>query len=102
MSWEKICLPSEIPLGAKKDFKIKDHHILVYHLESGWKASVIRCPHAGAMMHICEVENDCIECCFHGWVFDLDTGACRFPEGGPSLKVFPTELRQDGIYVNLS
>lgn len=36
-----------------------------------------RCPHRGMPLWFGHLDGDLLECCYHGWRFDVDTGRCR-------------------------
>jgi nitrite reductase/ring-hydroxylating ferredoxin subunit len=53
------------------------------------------CPHAGGSLAEGDVRGTEVACPWHGWRFDLATGACKtVPEAG--VQVYPVRL-QDGV-----
>jgi nitrite reductase/ring-hydroxylating ferredoxin subunit len=54
------------------------------------------CPHEGNPLHEGEILGDTLTCAYHGWKFDLGTGACLF--GDQPARVYPAEI-QDGEVV---
>lgn len=63
-------------------------------------ATAGRCPHAQGPLHEGEVENGVLTCPWHGWTFDLRTGAC---DDDPSLVLhrYETVVESDDILVRL-
>ena len=58
------------------------------------------CPHAGAGLSAGWCKNGKLICPFHRYEYDLHTG--RGPAGqGDYIEIYPTERREDGIYVGL-
>ena len=67
------------------------------------------CPHLGANFNVGGrvVDNNCVQCPFHGWVFSGETGKCtRIPYSASekisskaSVDVWPVLERNKGIYV---
>jgi nitrite reductase/ring-hydroxylating ferredoxin subunit len=55
------------------------------------------CPHEGNPLCEGEVLGDTLVCAFHGWRFDLATGACL--SGEEPARVFPAELDGEEIVV---
>jgi nitrite reductase/ring-hydroxylating ferredoxin subunit len=59
------------------------------------------CPHEGVDLTTAAVIGTQIRCANHGYCFDLATGTCVMPAGGPSLTVLPVEIRGEEICVKL-
>lgn len=45
------------------------------------------------------LEDKVLKCPWHGWEFDLATGACLFGVSGRRVKTYPVEVREDQVYV---
>ena len=57
------------------------------------------CPHEGNPLVDGEILGDTLECAYHGWRFDLATGACLF--GDEPARRYPTAVRGKEILVEL-
>jgi nitrite reductase/ring-hydroxylating ferredoxin subunit len=57
------------------------------------------CPHAGNPLVEGELRGTTLVCAFHGWRFDLETGACL--HGEEPVRRYPAELRDGEIWVEL-
>lgn len=59
-----------------------------------------RCPHAFGPLHDGEVEGHILTCPWHGWTFDLKTGAC---DEDPDLTLarYPVRIDGDDILVTV-
>jgi len=55
------------------------------------------CPHEGNPLCEGEIRGDTLTCAFHGWKFDLATGACL--EGDEPARTFPAEVQGEEIVV---
>jgi nitrite reductase/ring-hydroxylating ferredoxin subunit len=55
------------------------------------------CPHQGNPLHEGEILGDTLTCAFHGWKFDLGTGACLF--GEEAARVFRAEIQNGEVVV---
>jgi nitrite reductase/ring-hydroxylating ferredoxin subunit len=55
------------------------------------------CPHQGNPLREGEILGDTLTCAFHGWKFDLGTGACLF--GDEPARVFRAEIRDGDVVV---
>jgi nitrite reductase (NADH) small subunit len=112
-----VCKVSEFPQGSCKLVTIGRMEIGVFYVEGGYYAYRNICPHAGAPVcrgkitgttlasNVYEYaygRDGCIlRCPWHGWEFDLKTGA-HLVDTGTRLKNFPVVVKpQDGANENL-
>ena len=76
------------------------------HIDGEYAAMENRCPHQGGPLGEGSIEvgkdGQCwLRCPWHGWDFDPKTGR---PPGGhedSGQKLFPVDVREDGIYVGI-
>jgi nitrite reductase/ring-hydroxylating ferredoxin subunit len=54
------------------------------------------CPHALGDLSQGWLAGDEIDCPMHYYRFDARTGECRYPKGGPGLRVYPVTV-EDGV-----
>lgn len=56
------------------------------------------CPHAGHPLNAARVIGSDLQCDMHGYLFDVNTGACTYYTEGPcrALRVYGLEIR-DGV-----
>ena len=59
------------------------------------------CPHAGGPLSEGEVTGRTLACPYHGWVWDLVTGACRAPGRGARVAAYPTRVDAGEVWVDL-
>ena len=57
------------------------------------------CPHQGNPLMDGEVLGDVLECAYHGWRFDLGTGACLV--GDEPARRYPLELVDGELHVRI-
>ena len=57
------------------------------------------CPHEGNPLVDGDVRGDQLECAYHGWRFDLRTGACLY--GDDAARRFETAVRGDEILIRI-
>ncbi|MGH3031841.1 MAG: Rieske (2Fe-2S) protein [Gaiellaceae bacterium] len=57
------------------------------------------CPHEGNPLVEGEILGDSLTCAYHGWRFDLETGACLV--GDEPVRRYPVELRGGEVWVAL-
>ncbi len=58
-----------------------------------------RCPHAGNPLIEGDLLGTTLVCAFHGWRFDLETGACL--HGEEPVRCYSAELRDGEVWVDL-
>ena len=91
---------AEVPNWGKKAVTINGTEILLVNLKGTIYACENECPHQGSPMNSGIVKDDYITCPRHGYRFKLANGACSdFPEY--TLKIYPVEIRNDDIMVEL-
>ena len=93
--------PVRIPLSSldgegRAVVDVDGTEIAVFVVDGRPHAFANACPHEGNPLHEGEILGDTLTCAFHGWKFDLDTGACLF--GTEPARVFRVEI-QDGEVV---
>lgn len=96
--WYEVIPSKELRVGEAKAVSMLGLHLAVFRGENG-KACVMDayCPHLGANLGVGgQVRGNCIQCPFHGWTYDGETGKCvRIPytskiPSSAKTKVWPT------------
>jgi nitrite reductase/ring-hydroxylating ferredoxin subunit len=92
---------SEIPNFGKKAVTLNGKALLVVNIKGEYFACDNECPHQGSPMTGGIIKEGTISCPRHGYRFCLKNGACS---DAPAfeLKVYPTEVRGDELYVDIS
>jgi len=104
--WHRIADTDELPEGRVKTVTAGTLSMALTHVDGEFFAMDNKCPHQGGPLGegSIEIGNDkqCwLRCPWHGWDFDPKTG---LPPGGhedSGQKLYPVEVREDGIYVGL-
>ena len=101
VSYVPVARLGELSPGEVKPIELGGRDVLL--IEAGGKYFVCEraCPHEGADLKTGLVEQAQVRCANHGYCFDLATGACTMPSGGPPLTVLPVEIRGEEICVKL-
>jgi nitrite reductase/ring-hydroxylating ferredoxin subunit len=71
--------------------------IAVFLVDGAPHAFANACPHEGNPLHEGEILGPTLTCAYHGWKFDLETGACL--HGNEAASRFPAELQAGEIVV---
>lgn len=96
----RICSFIELKEHAGKRFVFEDLELALFKLEGKIYALSNICPHQHtAMIYDGFIENGCVICPAHGWMFDLQTG--NTPEGRKGLDVYETKVIDDEVLVKI-
>ena len=74
--------------------------VAVFAVEDEVVATAGRCPHARGPLHEGDVEGAILICPWHGWTYDLRTGACE-EDPTLTLELYEVVLDGDDIMVRL-
>ena len=77
--------PLRIPLSSldrdgRAVVEVDGAEIAVFVVEGEAHAFANACPHEGNPLHEGDIRGDTLTCAYHGWKFDLGTGACLVGE----------------------
>jgi nitrite reductase/ring-hydroxylating ferredoxin subunit len=97
----KVCSLNELSENIGKRFYIDGTDIAIYKLKGEVYAVNNICPHQrSALMYDGFIENGCVVCPVHGWMFSLETG--RTPSGVGRLGIYETAVIDNGVYVKVN
>ena len=74
--------------------------IVILSVDGAYHAFDNACPHQGNPLVDGEVLGDVLECAYHGWRFDLGTGACLL--GDEPARRYPVEVAGDELRIHLA
>ena len=106
LAWHRVAGLDTLPEGRVVTVTAGTTSMALVHFDGQYSAMDNRCPHQGGPLGEGSIEKgeggQCwLRCPWHGWDFDPLTGK---PPGGhedSGQKLYPTELREDGVYVGL-
>lgn len=78
--------------------KASGQEIAVFRVGAELHAVANACPHAGNPLVEGEVLGRTLVCAYHGWRFDLETGACL--HGEEPVRRYPVEERNGEVWVH--
>lgn len=107
MSFERACAAADVPTDEALGVKVGDVEVAIARHDDEFFALQDLCSHAAVPLSEGEVTvsdlGACtVECWLHGSRFDLRSGK---PSGLPATEpvaTFPVEVREDGVYVDVS
>ena len=76
--WYELMRSEDLPVGQSRAINMNDEHFAVFRNKNEQVfVTDAYCPHLGANLGVGgTVVGNCIECPFHGWQFDGETGEC--------------------------
>ncbi len=91
----------DLAVGKMRAYQIDGHDILVAHTDSGFHAISNRCPHDVIALDLGCLEGEVVRCSLHGSRFDLSTGEAMEPPAKESVRVYPLELKDGVVWIEL-
>jgi thiamine pyrophosphate-dependent acetolactate synthase large subunit-like protein/nitrite reductase/ring-hydroxylating ferredoxin subunit len=106
LEWFRVAEVDELPRGRVMTVTAGTHSMALTNIDGAFTAMDNRCPHQGGPLGegSIEIGNDgqCwLRCPWHGWDFDPQTGLAPGGHEDSGQRIFPTTVREDGIYVGL-
>lgn len=95
--YSKVCTVSELKENHGKRFLINDVDIAVFKVNGEVFVLNNTCPHQHTtIIYDGFIEDGCVVCPAHGWMFNLKTG--RQPTGARGLDTFPVKIINDEVF----
>ena len=102
MSLVKICPVADVAKGEVVAVTVDGTELALVHADDDNVYAVRdECSHANIALSEGEVDGCTLECWLHGSRFDLRTGRPTGPPATEPVPVYPVEIRDGDIYVNL-
>jgi nitrite reductase (NADH) small subunit len=83
--------------GDRATLQVAGEEIVVFRSEGRVFALANACPHEGNPLVEGDVLGPTLACAYHGWRFDLETGACLLGEA--PVRRFPVAERDGEVWV---
>ena len=101
LSYIPVARIGELSPGVIKEVDLGGREVLLANIEGRYFAFSRQCPHEEADLKTGTLEGTQVRCNNHNYCFDLQTGECVMPRGGPPLTVLAAEERGDEICIRL-
>jgi len=89
----KVGKTGEIPNGSGKTVDVKGKPVAIFNIDGSFYAIDDSCVHRGGPLGEGEVTGKTVTCPWHGWRYDVTTGA---NELNPSISVAKYEVKIEG------
>lgn len=98
--YKELCKVTDLHEKEGKRFFVDDAEIALFKVDGEVYALSNRCPHQqSAMIFEGYIEEGCVVCPIHGWMFNLKTG--KMPTGNSGLQSYPVQVSNGSVYVNV-
>jgi nitrite reductase (NADH) small subunit len=95
----KLATTAELPpAGEAREFEVGDRMICVANTGDGYSAMDNVCVHRGGPLGQGVVDGNKIVCPWHGWTFDVNTGAAMH-DASARVHVFPLKIEGEDVLV---
>jgi nitrite reductase/ring-hydroxylating ferredoxin subunit len=95
-----LVAPEAVLANGRAVVDAGDREIVVLEVDGELHAFDNACPHQGNPLADGEVLGDVLECVYHGWRFDLATGACL--AGDEPARRYPVERAGGELRIRLT
>lgn len=97
----RVAAPDELPEGTAKVVKAGDAVYALYRVEGRCYATANACPHRGGPLGEGALEAHVVTCPWHGWTWDVRTGANLRQPALRKLACFPVTEEEGGIFIDV-
>ena len=95
--WHRV--PADALEGDRALVEVGGRKVAVFRVDGVVHAFDNACPHEGNPLIEGEIVGPMLTCVYHGWRFDLETGACLAGEG--AARRYPTDVRDGDVWIDL-
>ena len=96
--WIRVSDAPNLSSGSGVTAWVDDVELAIFRVDDEWLGIDGRCPHQGASLADGSVEDGRVACSWHGWQFDLRTGAGS--RAGSSVRTFPVRVDDEGLWID--
>ena len=98
--FQKVCRISDLENNCGKRFIVDDVDIAVFRLDDKVYALGNICPHQHSpLIYDGFIDDGCVICPAHGWMFDIKTG--KTPSGQRGLNYFEVRIDENNVFVKV-
>ena len=91
---------SEIPDGTGKICRVNDHEVAIFNVGGQFHCVTNVCPHRGGPLAEGELEGNVVTCPWHGWRFDVTTGASPVNPAA-TIEKYLVRIQEDEVQVDI-
>ena len=96
----KVCNTTDVKAGCGKSIEINGKPVAVFHVDGNFYAINDTCLHRGGPLGEGELDGKIVICPWHGWRYDVTTGANEIVPDLPTQK-YEVKVDGDDILVDI-
>ena len=96
----KICKTSDVKVGSGKSIEINGKPVAVFNIEGNFYAINDTCMHRGGPLGEGELDGKTVICPWHGWRYDVTTGANELVPDLPTNR-YNVKVEGDDVLVDV-
>ncbi len=96
----KVATKADIPAGSAKVIEAGGKTIALYNCDGTFYATENTCKHRGGPLGEGALSGTTVTCPWHGWEYDVSTGACTM-DVSITVQKFDVKVEGDDILVSL-
>jgi len=99
--YTQLCKVSELKEREGKRFIVDDVEVALFKVDNEIYALRNICPHQHTtLIYDGFIEDGCVVCPAHGWMFDLHTG--KLKPGKTRLTTFPVQVKDNYVFIKVT
>ena len=96
-----VARTDEVAEGGMTPADMGGRQVLLTRVDGQFYAFARECPHQATDLTEGEIVGKRVRCEAHNYWFELESGTCVMPAGGPPLAVLPVEQQGDQLFIRL-
>ena len=99
MTWRDVAKLEELPEGQCRSVRVGIRRIVVWNVGGTFYAHEDACRHMKAPLSTGRLSGTTLTCSWHGWKYDVTTGACHDKSWG-RVRTYPVRVQEGVIQVS--
>ncbi len=102
MAYQPVVKTGVVAAGSGKLFEVDGHRVAVFNLNGEFFAIDDICTHEEASLSDGAIDNDTVECPWHGALFNIKTGAALTMPAVTAVRTYAVKVEGDQVWVDVS
>jgi nitrite reductase/ring-hydroxylating ferredoxin subunit len=101
VSRRRVARLDDLPVGKPTLVETEGARVVLSRVNDDVFACSDRCAHQGGPLSEGRLDGTRLMCSWHGWMFDVTSGACLVPSRGGSIAVYPVTIEGGDVWIDL-
>ena len=101
MSRRRVARLDELPTGKPVLVVTGGARVVLARVNDEVFACSDRCAHQGGPLSEGRLDGTRLSCSWHGWMFDVTSGACLMPARGGSVVTYPVTIEAGEVWIDV-